>query len=154
MSCVCYSGLGEGFPHERLHVNIQFLHSARLLMWYSSSICTRWQTCEPGFPHGRSPRLAVCTEQWRALFLNIYLCCAFSLPLSLSLSLSFTQFKCCGWNNYTDWSWNLYFNCTHTNPSSERCSVPYSCCTPVPGEVCSFCFDMKTHMQRTNIITM
>uniref|UniRef100_A0A4W6E337 Tetraspanin n=1 Tax=Lates calcarifer TaxID=8187 RepID=A0A4W6E337_LATCA len=44
------------------------------------------------------------------------------------------EFKCCGWNNYTDWSWNLYFNCTHNNPSSERCSVPYSCCTPVPGE--------------------
>lgn len=32
MSRVCYSGLGVGFPHERLHVNIQFLHSARLLM--------------------------------------------------------------------------------------------------------------------------
>uniref|UniRef100_A0A672ZU29 Tetraspanin n=1 Tax=Sphaeramia orbicularis TaxID=375764 RepID=A0A672ZU29_9TELE len=45
------------------------------------------------------------------------------------------EFKCCGWNNYTDWSWNLYFNCTHENPSSERCAVPYSCCTPVPGEV-------------------
>ncbi|KAK5601481.1 hypothetical protein CRENBAI_025680 [Crenichthys baileyi] len=44
------------------------------------------------------------------------------------------EFKCCGWNNYTDWSWNLYFNCTHGNPSSERCAVPYSCCTPVPGE--------------------
>ncbi|XP_047452218.1 tetraspanin-33b isoform X3 [Mugil cephalus] len=45
------------------------------------------------------------------------------------------EFQCCGWNNYTDWSWNLYFNCTHENPSSERCAVPYSCCTPVPGEV-------------------
>ncbi|XP_020559940.1 tetraspanin-33 isoform X2 [Oryzias latipes] len=44
------------------------------------------------------------------------------------------QFKCCGWNSYTDWSWNLYFNCTRENPSSERCAVPYSCCTPVPGE--------------------
>ncbi|KAK2841985.1 hypothetical protein Q5P01_012185 [Channa striata] len=29
------------------------------------------------------------------------------------------EFKCCGWNNYTDWSWNLYFNCTHENPSSS-----------------------------------
>uniref|UniRef100_A0A4W5QFP2 Tetraspanin n=1 Tax=Hucho hucho TaxID=62062 RepID=A0A4W5QFP2_9TELE len=45
------------------------------------------------------------------------------------------EFKCCGWNNHTDWSWNLYFNCTQGNPSSERCAVPYSCCTPVPGEV-------------------
>ncbi|KAK7890893.1 hypothetical protein WMY93_022856 [Mugilogobius chulae] len=44
------------------------------------------------------------------------------------------EFKCCGWNSYTDWSWNLYFNCTRENPSSERCGVPYSCCTPVPGE--------------------
>uniref|UniRef100_A0A8C7XRZ8 Tetraspanin 33b n=1 Tax=Oryzias sinensis TaxID=183150 RepID=A0A8C7XRZ8_9TELE len=44
------------------------------------------------------------------------------------------QFKCCGWNSYTDWSWNLYFNCTRENPSTERCAVPYSCCTPVPGE--------------------
>ncbi|TNN49568.1 Tetraspanin-33 [Liparis tanakae] len=48
------------------------------------------------------------------------------------------EFKCCGWNNYTDWSWNLYFNCSQENPSSERCAVPYSCCTPVPGEVCDF----------------
>lgn len=69
-----------------------------------------------------------------------------SLPVSqsiylseyLSLSTSLSQFKCCGWNNYTDWSWNLYFNCTRGNPSSERCAVPYSCCTPVPGEVGSF----------------
>uniref|UniRef100_A0A3B5LCI7 Tetraspanin-33 n=1 Tax=Xiphophorus couchianus TaxID=32473 RepID=A0A3B5LCI7_9TELE len=45
------------------------------------------------------------------------------------------EFKCCGWNNYTDWSWNLYFNCSEENPSSERCAVPYSCCSPVPGEV-------------------
>uniref|UniRef100_A0A8C7XRN5 Tetraspanin-33 n=1 Tax=Oryzias sinensis TaxID=183150 RepID=A0A8C7XRN5_9TELE len=44
------------------------------------------------------------------------------------------EFKCCGWNSYTDWSWNLYFNCTRENPSTERCAVPYSCCTPVPGE--------------------
>uniref|UniRef100_A0A3B4AF11 Tetraspanin n=1 Tax=Periophthalmus magnuspinnatus TaxID=409849 RepID=A0A3B4AF11_9GOBI len=45
-----------------------------------------------------------------------------------------SQFKCCGWNDYKDWSWNLYFNCTPENPSSERCGVPYSSCTPVPGE--------------------
>ncbi|CAL8323537.1 tetraspanin-33b [Gadus morhua] len=44
------------------------------------------------------------------------------------------EFKCCGWNDYTDWSWNLYFNCTEGNPSTERCAVPFSCCTPIPGE--------------------
>ncbi|XP_052008910.1 tetraspanin-33b isoform X2 [Xyrauchen texanus] len=45
------------------------------------------------------------------------------------------QFKCCGWNNYTDWSWNLYFNCSQSNPSTERCAVPFSCCTSLPGEI-------------------
>ncbi|XP_034032970.1 tetraspanin-33b [Thalassophryne amazonica] len=58
------------------------------------------------------------------------------------------EFKCCGWNNYTDWSWNLYFNCTQDNPSSERCAVPYSCCTPVPGEavINTMCgYGVQTH---------
>ncbi|MBN3304532.1 TSN33 protein, partial [Amia calva] len=27
------------------------------------------------------------------------------------------EFKCCGWNNYTDWSRNLYFNCSEENPT-------------------------------------
>ncbi|XP_048862547.1 tetraspanin-33b isoform X2 [Brienomyrus brachyistius] len=44
------------------------------------------------------------------------------------------EFKCCGGNDYTDWSWNLYFNCSADNPSTERCGVPYSCCIPLPGE--------------------
>ncbi|XP_032435984.1 tetraspanin-33b isoform X1 [Xiphophorus hellerii] len=58
------------------------------------------------------------------------------------------EFKCCGWNSYTDWSWNLYFNCSEENPSSERCAVPYSCCSPVPGEMvintmCGFGIQMQ-----------
>ncbi|XP_032881786.1 tetraspanin-33-like isoform X2 [Amblyraja radiata] len=44
------------------------------------------------------------------------------------------EFHCCGWTNYKDWSKNMYFNCTPHNRSPERCGVPYSCCTPVPGE--------------------
>ncbi|XP_043944035.1 tetraspanin-33-like [Protopterus annectens] len=44
------------------------------------------------------------------------------------------QFQCCGWNNYTDWSKNLYFNCTPENPSREKCGVPYSCCITIPIE--------------------
>ncbi|XP_067844722.1 tetraspanin-33b [Heptranchias perlo] len=44
------------------------------------------------------------------------------------------EFQCCGWTNYKDWSKNMYFNCTPDNPSPERCGVPYSCCTLVPGE--------------------
>ncbi|XP_033370575.1 tetraspanin-33 isoform X3 [Parus major] len=38
------------------------------------------------------------------------------------------EFSCCGGVSYKDWSQNVYFNCTATNPSRERCSVPFSCC--------------------------
>ncbi|KAM9854967.1 tetraspanin-33b [Aulostomus maculatus] len=67
------------------------------------------------------------------------------------------EFQCCGWSNYTDWSWNLYFNCTQENPSSERCAVPYSCCTPVPGEVvintmCGFGVQSLNHLEANNSI--
>ncbi|NWT20807.1 TSN33 protein, partial [Vireo altiloquus] len=38
------------------------------------------------------------------------------------------EFSCCGGISYKDWSQNMYFNCTASNPSRERCSVPFSCC--------------------------
>ncbi|KAK2858978.1 hypothetical protein Q5P01_003598 [Channa striata] len=38
------------------------------------------------------------------------------------------EFDCCGGVTYTDWSNNMYFNCSKDNPSTERCSVPFSCC--------------------------
>ncbi|KAM4570380.1 tetraspanin-33 isoform 2-T2 [Odontesthes bonariensis] len=38
------------------------------------------------------------------------------------------DFDCCGALTYTDWSQNIYFNCSTTNPSRERCAVPFSCC--------------------------
>ncbi|KAM3587817.1 uncharacterized protein V6R79_014551 [Siganus canaliculatus] len=38
------------------------------------------------------------------------------------------EFGCCGGVTYTDWSQNMYFNCSDHNPSRERCSVPFSCC--------------------------
>ena len=40
------------------------------------------------------------------------------------------EFKCCGVtdNGFKDWSMNIYFNCSVSNPSSERCAVPFSCC--------------------------
>ncbi|KAM6895241.1 tetraspanin-33 isoform 1-T2 [Xenentodon cancila] len=38
------------------------------------------------------------------------------------------EFNCCGGVTYTDWSQNMYFNCSKENPSRERCSVPFSCC--------------------------
>lgn len=122
---LCHFGFGESFPHERLHVT----HSSCTLWVSSFDTCFHLYTLALKrarvFPWEK-PELAACTVQNRTVFLKIYLSCA---PHSLP------QFKCCGWNNYTDWSWNLYFNCTHENPSSERCAVPYSCCTPIPGEV-------------------
>lgn len=94
---------------------------------YHTPICMAWHACEPGFSHGRSPCWQdVRRERAGAVFLL--------LNINLSRVLS-SQFKCCGWNNYTDWSWNLYFNCTQENPSYERCAVPHSCCIPIPGEV-------------------
>lgn len=38
------------------------------------------------------------------------------------------EFGCCGGVTYTDWSKNMYFDCKPDNPSTERCSVPFSCC--------------------------
>nr|XP_020464873.1 tetraspanin-33-like [Monopterus albus]XP_020464874.1 tetraspanin-33-like [Monopterus albus]XP_020464875.1 tetraspanin-33-like [Monopterus albus]XP_020464876.1 tetraspanin-33-like [Monopterus albus]XP_020464877.1 tetraspanin-33-like [Monopterus albus] len=38
------------------------------------------------------------------------------------------KFQCCGVENYKDWSQNVYFKCSDTNPSLEACGVPFSCC--------------------------
>ncbi|KYO41873.1 NACHT domain- and WD repeat-containing protein 1 isoform D [Alligator mississippiensis] len=39
------------------------------------------------------------------------------------------KFECCGVHSYKDWSQNIYFECRDSNPSLERCAVPFSCCT-------------------------
>ncbi|KAH9375360.1 hypothetical protein HPB48_016379 [Haemaphysalis longicornis] len=46
------------------------------------------------------------------------------------------SFECCGVTaqKYRDWNHNIYFNCSNTNPSTERCSVPASCCRPLKRE--------------------
>ncbi|XP_065298232.1 uncharacterized protein [Dermacentor albipictus] len=47
-----------------------------------------------------------------------------------------SSLRCCGVTDesYLDWNANAYFNCSPTNPSAERCSVPSSCCKVVaPG---------------------
>ncbi|XP_060781031.1 tetraspanin-14 isoform X2 [Neoarius graeffei] len=41
---------------------------------------------------------------------------------------------CCGANDPNDWDQNVYFNCSQTNPSRERCGVPFSCCIGDPAD--------------------
>ncbi|KAJ8373095.1 hypothetical protein AAFF_G00271500 [Aldrovandia affinis] len=41
---------------------------------------------------------------------------------------------CCGAGGPDDWDLNVYFNCTNSNPSRERCGVPFSCCLSDPAE--------------------
>ncbi|XP_061593478.1 tetraspanin-33 [Cololabis saira] len=48
----------------------------------------------------------------------------------LENAIDFVQkkFQCCGIESYQDWSHNVYFDCSDTNPSLEACGVPFSCC--------------------------
>ncbi|PWA31584.1 hypothetical protein CCH79_00020018, partial [Gambusia affinis] len=48
----------------------------------------------------------------------------------LENAIDFVQkkFQCCGVENYRDWSRNVYFECSESNPSLEVCGVPFSCC--------------------------
>ncbi|XP_060779681.1 tetraspanin-33b [Neoarius graeffei] len=67
------------------------------------------------------------------------------------------EFRCCGWNNYTDWSWNIYFKCNQSNPNKERCAVPLSCCTPVPREtvinpMCGFGVQTQKYLEAAQSI--
>lgn len=46
-----------------------------------------------------------------------------------------STFNCCGLreNGFKDWSRSIYFNCSDSNPSAERCGVPWSCCRNSTG---------------------
>lgn len=46
--------------------------------------------------------------------------------VSLCLFPVFWQFKCCGGQEYKDWSVNMYHNCSARGPLA--CGVPYTCC--------------------------
>ncbi|KAL7889140.1 hypothetical protein AOLI_G00013980 [Acnodon oligacanthus] len=41
---------------------------------------------------------------------------------------------CCGAREPNDWDMNVYFNCSQSNLSRERCGVPFSCCLSDPAD--------------------
>ncbi|MEE6460637.1 hypothetical protein FKM82_001051 [Ascaphus truei] len=61
---------------------------------------------------------------------------AYRDDIDLQNLIDFTQeyWQCCGAFGADDWNLNIYFNCTDTNASRERCGVPFSCCTKDPAE--------------------
>lgn len=66
------------------------------------------------------------------------------------------EFQCCGVGSKLDWSSNIYFNCSYSNPSMEKCGVPYSCCIETTNNnltvVNTLCgIDMQRHYSE-NII--
>ncbi|NXH90325.1 TSN15 protein, partial [Edolisoma coerulescens] len=50
------------------------------------------------------------------------------------------QFKCCGGEDYRDWSQNVYHNCAAPGPLA--CGVPYTCCirnkTDIINTMCGY----------------
>ncbi|KAG0413560.1 hypothetical protein HPB47_009293 [Ixodes persulcatus] len=75
----------------------------------------------------------VSSQQERSERLNWYRCEA-HVPHRDLLAMrpygSQEDLKCCGLSDksFRDWNDNMYFNCSRSNPSYERCSVPHSCC--------------------------
>ncbi|XP_041958441.1 tetraspanin-5 isoform X3 [Alosa alosa] len=61
---------------------------------------------------------------------------AYRDDIDLQNLIDFTQeyWECCGAFGPKDWDLNIYFNCTDTNLSREKCGVPFSCCTKDPAE--------------------
>lgn len=66
------------------------------------------------------------------------------------------DFECCGIKGYKQWTDNEYFHCSDTNPSVERCGVPYSCCIKndeaLVNLMCGFDVQRKSEADASEII--
>ncbi|XP_064518314.1 tetraspanin-15 isoform X1 [Pseudopipra pipra] len=64
------------------------------------------------------------------------------------------QFKCCGGEDYKDWSQNAYHNCGAPGPLA--CGVPYTCCirnkTDIINTMCGYKTIDKERLSAQNII--
>ncbi|XP_048343314.1 LOW QUALITY PROTEIN: tetraspanin-17 [Sphaerodactylus townsendi] len=65
--------------------------------------------------------------------------------------------SCCGAHGPNDWNFNIYFNCTDSNPSRERCGVPFSCCVKDPAEdvlntQCGYDVRLKLELEQQTFI--
>lgn len=54
------------------------------------------------------------------------------------------KFKCCGAEDFTDWSTNIYHSCDGTAKGMLACGVPYSCCVRNKTEVANTMCGYKT----------
>lgn len=71
------------------------------------------------------------------------------------------EFQCCGLSDrgYKDWNQNMYFNCSDTNLSVERCGVPVSCCrnstnifTDIVNMMCGFGTQSQDYYQARKVV--
>ncbi|XP_062850224.1 tetraspanin-5a isoform X2 [Trichomycterus rosablanca] len=86
---------------------------------------------------------------------------AYRDDIDLQNLIDFTQdyWHCCGAFKADDWNLNVYFNCTETNPSREKCGVPFSCCTnksavDVINRQCGYDVRAKEEMDQIHYINV
>ncbi|XP_067908494.1 tetraspanin-15 [Heterodontus francisci] len=63
------------------------------------------------------------------------------------------EFKCCGAEDFTDWSTNIYHSCEGPATGPLACGVPYSCCRRNKTDVANTLCGYKTlDQQRFNLV--
>ncbi|XP_018107737.1 tetraspanin-17 isoform X2 [Xenopus laevis] len=84
---------------------------------------------------------------------------AYRDDIDLQNLIDFAQeyWSCCGAHGPNDWNLNIYFNCTDSNPSRERCGVPFSCCVKdpaedVPNTQCGYDVRLKLELEQQSYI--